>query len=160
VSSRVSAGELVLGALVLALAFVAVHGWGGAHAPSRWRASWVRTPGVVNPAVTPRTLSHTICVRGWTATIRPPTDYTSGLKERQLRALRLPGGPAHYQEDHLISLELGGHPTDPRNLWPEVRPRAENVDRIENELNEKICSGRMSLRDAQREISRIKHGAG
>ena len=29
-----------------------------------------------------------------------------------------------YQEDHLISLELGGNPTDPRNLWPEPYPRA------------------------------------
>src|SRR5216683_2609243 len=27
--------------------------------------------------------------------------------------------PAHYEEDHLVSLELGGHPRDPRNLWPE-----------------------------------------
>ena len=24
-----------------------------------------------------------------------------------------------YEEDHLISLENGGHPKDPKNLWPE-----------------------------------------
>jgi hypothetical protein len=123
-------------------------------------ASWVRTPGVVNPDVTQATISGTICRRGWTATIRPPTEYTSGLKLRQLRALALPGGPARYQEDHLVSLELGGHPTDTRNLWPEVRPRADDVDRIENELNAKICAGRISLREGQLQISRIKHTAG
>jgi hypothetical protein len=27
---------------------------------------------------------------------------------------------AHYEEDHFISLELGGHPRDPKNLWPEM----------------------------------------
>ncbi len=27
--------------------------------------------------------------------------------------------PAHYQEDHLVPLELGGAPRDPRNLWPQ-----------------------------------------
>jgi hypothetical protein len=26
---------------------------------------------------------------------------------------------ACYEEDHLIPLEDGGGPTDPRNLWPE-----------------------------------------
>jgi hypothetical protein len=26
---------------------------------------------------------------------------------------------ACYEEDHLVSLENGGNPTDPRNLWPE-----------------------------------------
>ena len=40
------------------------------------------------------------------------------------------GSPSDYQEDHLISLELGGNPTDPRNLWPEPYPRAADVDKI------------------------------
>jgi hypothetical protein len=159
VSSRVSLGELVVGALVLALLGVAVHGC-GSNAPSVWRASWTRTPGVLNPDVTQATIAATICVRGWTRTIRPPTTYTNDLKLRQLREYGFPGGPRKYQEDHLISLELGGHPDDPRNLWPERRPRAEQVDAIENELNEKICTGRMSLRDAQRKISEIKHTGG
>jgi hypothetical protein len=150
--------ELALLAVGIALAVLLL--WPHRPHTGAEPASWARTPGVVNPAVTPQTISRTICARGWTSTIRPPTEYTSTLKLRQLRALALPGGPSHYQEDHLISLELGGHPTDPRNLWPEVRPRADDVDRIENELNAKICSGRMSLDDAQREISRIKHTGG
>jgi hypothetical protein len=70
------------------------------------------------------------------------------------------GSPSAYEEDHLISLELGGAPRDPRNLWPEPRPRADEVDRIENELNAKVCSGGLSLADAQRKESDLKHRDG
>ena len=65
-----------------------------------------------------------------------------------------------FQEDHLISLELGGHPTDPSNLWPEPYPRAADVDRIENELNAKVCGGQLSLAEAQRRESALKHRDG
>ena len=92
--------------------------------------------------------------------MRPPTIYTNDLKRRQLRARGLRGPPSAYQEDHLISLELGGHPTDPRNLWPEPYPRAAEVDRIENELNAKLCSGQLTLAQAQREESALKHRDG
>ena len=156
---RVSFVELAVAATALVLLFVALHGW-GSHAPSVWRASWTRTPGVVNPDVTPATIAETICARGWTRTIRPPTDYTNDLKLKQLREYGFPDGPRQYQEDHLISLELGGDPDDPRNLWPERRPRAEQVDVIENELNDKICSGEITLREGQRRISAIKHTDG
>jgi hypothetical protein len=123
-------------------------------------ASWTITPGVVNPDVTQATIVATICRRGWTRTIRPPVTYTNDLKRRGLRLYRLRGPPSHYQEDHLISLELGGHPTDPRNLWPEPYPRAAAVDQTENELNAEVCSGKLSLVDAQRRESLLKHTAG
>ena len=70
------------------------------------------------------------------------------------------GPPSGYQEDHLISLELGGHPTDARNLWPEPYPRAADVDRVENELNAQVCDGDLSLADAQRKESALKHADG
>jgi hypothetical protein len=120
----------------------------------------VRTPGVLNPDVTQATIGSTICVRGWTRTVRPPTDYTNGLKLRQLRAYGLRGPPSAYQEDHLISLELGGHPTDPRNLWPEPYPRASEVDSIENDLNAQVCSGSLTLAQAQERESALKHTKG
>jgi len=129
------------------------------HAPVV-RASWTVTPGVLNPEVTQATIASTICIRGWTKTIRPSSDYTSRLKLEQLRAYGLRGRPTEFQEDHLISLELGGHPTDPRNLWPEPYPRASDVDRIENELNDAVCSGRLTLADAQRRESALKHQHG
>ena len=135
--------------------------WRHGHAREvRIPASWVRTPGVVNPDVRQATIGQTICVTGWTRTVRPPTGYTSELKLRQMREYGLGGDPSGYQEDHLISLELGGHPTDPRNLWPEPRPHAEQVDKIENELNALVCSGKITLAEGRRRESSLKHRSG
>jgi len=120
----------------------------------------VRTPGVLNPDVTQATIGATICVQGWTRTVRPPTEYTNALKLRQMRAYGESGPPSAFQEDHLISLELGGHPTDPRNLWPEPYPRASHVDTIENELNAQVCSGSLTLAQAQEKESALKHNQG
>jgi hypothetical protein len=61
-----------------------------------------------------------------------------------------------YEEDLLISLELGGNPTDPQNLWPEPRygsPTATNKDKVENYLKAQVCNRNMSLADAQRGIA-------
>jgi hypothetical protein len=125
-----------------------------------YHADPLRTPGVLNPDVTQGDIAATICKPGWTKTIRPPTDYTNALKLKQMREYRVAGSPASYQEDHLISLELGGHPTDPRNLWPEPYPRASEVDSIENDLNAKVCSGGLSLEAAQLQESELKHTDG
>ena len=45
----------------------------------------------LNPAVTPATIGSTICVSGWTATVRPPESYTEDLKRSQIRTEGLPG---------------------------------------------------------------------
>lgn len=57
--------------------------------------------------------------------------------------------PSEHEEDHLISLELGGDPTDPRNLWPEPGKSPNQKDKIENYLHAAVCAGRISLREAQ-----------
>jgi hypothetical protein len=132
----------------------------GRPALSPDRASWILTPGVANPDVTQDTIDETICRSGWTRTIRPPTDYTNALKVEQMKAYHRPGSLSDYQEDHLISLEVGGDPADPRNLWPEPIDRALEVDDIENELNHLICSGQITLREGQRRESELKHTAG
>jgi hypothetical protein len=119
-----------------------------------------RVPGVLNPDVTQANIASTICVRGWTDTVRPPVEYTNELKLKQMRAYGERGPLSGYQEDHLISLELGGDPVDPRNLWPEPYPRASDVDQVENELNAEVCSGKLSLADAQRKESELKHNHG
>jgi hypothetical protein len=159
---RLSLPELAFLLLAGALIVLAVmHGSGGhAGREAIVRASWQLTPGVLNPVVTQATIAATVCRRGWTRTVRPPVSYTNDLKEKGLRAYGLRGPPSRYQEDHLISLELGGNPTDPRNLWPEPYPRAAEVDRIENELNAKVCDGRLSLAEAQRQESALKHADG
>ena len=132
----------------------------GSTSEGPYHADLARSPGVLNPDVTQAIINDTICVRGWTRTIRPPTSYTNDLKRKQIREYGVGGSPAEYQEDHLISLELGGHPTDARNLWPEPYPRAAEVDSIENELNAKVCAGDMSLDEAQRKESELKHTDG
>ena len=158
---RVSLVELVLlslAAVVAASALPRCSGGGLRHAVVR--ARWDLTPGALNPDVSQSTIGGTICKRGWTRTIRPPTTYTNALKLRQLGLYRLRGPPTGFQEDHLISLELGGHPTDPRNLWPEAYPRAAQVDRIENDLNDRVCTGKLTLAEAQARESALKHADG
>jgi hypothetical protein len=143
--------------VLLATAVVMPH---GSSSKGPYHADLVRTPGALNADVTQASIRSTICKRGWTKTIRPPTDYTNALKLKQMREYGVGGSPTDYQEDHLISLELGGHATDPRNLWPEPYPRGSEMDSIENDLNVKVCSGDMSLDEAQRKESEIKHTDG
>ena len=116
------------------------------------------TPGAINPNVTQANIQQTICVSGWTKTIRPPTTYTTKLKIQQLRAAGLRGTASEYEEDHLISLQLGGHPTDPANLWPQPWVTssgwdARKKDVIETRLKRMVCTGKISLADAQKEIA-------
>jgi hypothetical protein len=111
--------------------------------------------GRLNPAVTQATIHSTICVRGWTATVRPPLSYTSKLKRRQL-----PAGASMraFEEDHLIPLELGGAPRDPANLRPVPIVRAKADDRWETRLHAEVCDGSMTLAEAQAKMSEIKQG--
>src|SRR5262249_47330618 len=78
-------------------------------------------PGVVNPDITQANINETICNPQWsTESIRPPVSYTNDLKKQQLAAAHASDKDlSHWEEDHLVSLELGGHPRDPKNLWPE-----------------------------------------
>ena len=159
---RLSVVELVLLAAAAAIAATALVRCSGGGGGGRTvvRARWDITPGVLNPAVSQATIRDTVCRPGWTRTVRPPTSYTNALKARGLRQYGLRGPPSAFQEDHLISLELGGNPTDPRNLWPEPYPRAADVDKIENELNHQVCTGALTLAEAQQRESAIKHADG
>ena len=157
---RFSLVELVLFAAGAAVVLLLVLHRSSTTHPAVVRASWARTPGVLNPAVTQATIGSTICVRGWTSTVRPPVSYTNHLKEVQLGQYGLHGALSAFQEDHLVSLELGGNPTDARNLWPEPYPRAAEVDRIENQLNRAVCTGALTLAEAQRKESAMKHKDG
>jgi hypothetical protein len=150
---------LLVAALVVLLAVAVLEERGGRHAPGIV-ADPVRTPGVLNPEVTQANIRSTICRRGWTATVRPPVSYTNALKAKQMAEYGETGAASDYQEDHLISLELGGDPTDPRNLWPEPYPRASQVDAIENGLNAQVCDGSLSLAEAQQREADLKHRDG
>jgi len=115
------------------------------------------TPGVADPNVTQQNIQQTICVPGYSRKLRnkyAPVNYTDALKRLQIREYGYQDTrPSSYEEDHLISIELGGHPNDPRNLWPEAPHSPNAKDRVEDELHQKVYSGQMTLLEAQRIIS-------
>lgn len=114
------------------------------------------TPGALNPNVTQETIDQTICVPGWTKTIRPSSWYTNKIKKQQMTDQRLPGEMREYEEDHLISLQLGGHPTDIKNLWPQFwlgEWGAHRKDVIETYLKRLVCNRTITLKEAQDAIA-------
>lgn len=111
------------------------------------------TPGAVNPAVTQSDIQRTICVPGYTKTIRPPESITEAEKRASIAAYGDSGAMGDYEYDHLVSLELGGAANDPRNLWPEPGASPNPKDAVENELHRMVCDGEMTLARAQRTIA-------
>ena len=108
---------------------------------------------MADPRVTQANIHQTICVAGYTKTIRPPQSYTSTLKRQQMVAYGFTDDIALHEEDHEISLELGGSPTDPKNLWPEPGAAPNAKDGIESLLHARVCSGQITLATAQQQIS-------
>ena len=111
------------------------------------------TPGSLNAAVTQATVSSTICRSGYTRTIRPPESVTGAEKRASLAAYGDSGPLRAFEYDHLVSLELGGAANDPRNLWPEPGATPNPKDGLENRLHAMVCSGRITLAAAQRQIA-------
>jgi hypothetical protein len=102
------------------------------------------TPGALNPAVTQAMIDRTICVEGWTATVRPPESITEQEKAASMAAYG-DTHPLHYYEyDHFVPLELGGATNDRRNLWPEPGASPNPKDTVENELRQKVCGGQIT----------------
>jgi len=116
------------------------------------------TPGVASVID-----ADVVCRTGYAASVRPRGSIWNHLKDQAYNRYGIPRGhrstvdehgvhhPA-YEVDHLIPLELGGDPTDIRNLWPETIATAEEKNEVENELHTLVCSGRMPLSQAQKAI--------
>lgn len=109
----------------------------------------VKTPGDVlttDPAV--------ICVKGYTKTVR---SVPQSVREQ---VFRIYGITQHrsgeFEIDHGVALELGGS-NSIRNLWPQsywTKPLNAHVkDRLENKLHRLVCSGKLSLPEAQKAIA-------
>jgi hypothetical protein len=117
---------------------------------------------VLNAAVTQATIHSTICVSGWTATIRPGSSFTGTLKVQQIAQYGYSDTKtSSYEEDHLIALELVGAPADARNLWPEPytvtladgrATGAHTKDGFETKLKSEVCAGTITLAQGQSEI--------
>jgi hypothetical protein len=119
------------------------------------------TPGAVSPAVTQATLDTTICRKGgYTKGIRPPASVTGAEKRANAKSYGYTGSLADAEYDHLISLELGGDPNDPRNLWLEPADPGHRAgsgvnnakDPVESKLHTAVCSGKVTLAAAQQAI--------
>jgi hypothetical protein len=114
-------------------------------------------PGALNADVTDSTIQQTICVAGWTATVRPSTIYTNSVKAKLLREHGLPAAnAAQFELDHLIPLALGGHPRQIDNLW--LQPwygdwSARRKDQLEVKLKNQVCAAALSLAEARRAIA-------
>jgi hypothetical protein len=110
------------------------------------------TPGAIDPSVTQSNIASTICVVGYTKTVRPPASYTNSLKYAQLRGSYSRYGSTDkslFEEDHLIPLALGGAPRNPKNLWPEPWASARKKDTLELKMHLMVCAGSITLAKAR-----------
>lgn len=107
----------------------------------------------LNPEVRQETIQQTICIPGYTASVRPEPAFTSKVKLRLMREQSLPNSEAAGLElDHRVALAVGGHPRALVNLqlqhW-EGDDGAKRKDRLEKRLQTLVCAGTIPLGIAQ-----------
>ena len=96
----------------------------------------------LNPDVTQATIQETICKSGW------PEAY------RKAHPIPVPTKPGMVV-DHNVSIELGGA-SDKSNMRYQTVANGKAKDRIENDLNDLVCTGLMPLKDAQKMVVQFK----
>lgn len=114
------------------------------------------TPGAVDQQVTQSNIRQTICMSGYSTSVRPQVAVTNTIKSEQMAAYGDSDSKANYELDHLISLELGGCPDCVANLWPQPyngNLNAHQKDTVENYLHKEVCNGSIPLQTAQEEIA-------
>ena len=107
------------------------------------------TPGAIFADAT----KDKICVSGYASSVRnvPQSEKDQVYAEYGITSHYA----GQYEVDHLVSLELGGS-NDVSNLWPEAaspKPGFHEKDKVENYLHDQVCSGAISLQQAQIEIA-------
>lgn len=119
------------------------------------------TPGAISPAVTQANIGTTICRKGgYTSGIRPPESVTGKEKAANAASYGYTGSLSDAEFDHLISLQLGGDPNDPRNLFVEPPDPGHKPgtgvnnakDPVETKLHTAVCKGQVTLAQAQQAI--------
>jgi hypothetical protein len=107
------------------------------------------TPGVITSLT-----KEQICSTKWGQDER---HVTPSMKDQVCVAYGLKPhcyGRETNEIDHLISRELGGD-DDVKNLWPQPyfqHPSAHEKDTVENWLHKQVCSGKLTLSEAQTRI--------
>ncbi len=114
------------------------------------------TPGAIDPAVTQENIASTICVAGYTKTVRPSSSATNKLKAVSYDAYGL-AYDKNIEFDHHVPLTLGGA-SSMSNLW--VQPNYEGAesfhnkkDAVEVRVNKAVCRGDVALAEAQLAIA-------
>ncbi len=107
------------------------------------------TPGAI---LTDATVEK-ICQSGYASSVRnvPESEKQQVYAEYGIASHT----PGQYEVDHLVSLELGGS-NDISNLWPEAaapKPGFHEKDKVENYMHDQVCSGAISLSQAQIQIA-------
>lgn len=118
------------------------------------------TPGAVASDVTQANIQQTICVPGYSASVRPPASLTNKFKyDIAYPAYGYDGSGSTTELDHLVSLELGGASVE-QNLWPEPKGAADkhggvnnDKDAVENRAHRAVCDGAVPLATAQQMIA-------
>lgn len=114
--------------------------------------------GLADPACTPGDIfpdatKDKICQSGYASSVRNVPDSE---KNQVYASYGIAShNPGQYEVDHLVSLELGGS-NDISNLWPELadpKPGFHEKDKVENYMHDQVCSGAISLEDAQLKIA-------
>ena len=55
-----------------------------------------------------------------------------------------------YVEDHIVPLEVRGHPSSEDNLAPQLKTDSKAKDRAENLVHKRICKGQITLAEGQK----------
>ena len=110
-------------------------------------------PQALNLDVTQANIGSTICVPGWSASVRPPTSYTRAIKRRLLKQAGLPLSSAgKYELDHVVPLSIGGSPRHPTNLRLQLWAGPDGAhakDVLERAMQRAVCKRRVTLEAAR-----------
>lgn len=113
------------------------------------------SPGAIDPRVTQENIHETICVPGYSKTVRPPVSVTNRIKKERMQAYGIAAPMNTVELDHLVPISSGGCVDCVSNLWPQswiIHPSAHDKDRLEDRLHALICSNQITLQEAQTAI--------
>ena len=141
----------IFASVVIALPVLATYGVQAKT--SKCIANQILQDSACTPGMVLTTNTSVVCKVGYTKTVRSVSDST---KKKVFAEYGIPYSQhSNYEVDHLISLELGGG-NDISNLWPEnstIKNGSISKDNFENYLHNQVCKGKMTLTEAQAEIS-------
>lgn len=109
--------------------------------------------GLATSEVTQTNIDKTICVPGWTSTIRPPATIARAIKVHMMNTQSIPiDRLGEYQLDHIVPLCLGGDPESLDNLQLQHNHDAKIKDKMERKICCMVCSGQVKLSEARKQI--------